>query len=298
MLSFFERDESVGYFDPRIEKLICTYRELSDIRPPVLFRTFLPTGYRQTTLSSVDPQFLSSVIYAKIILGMIITLYDDLADHPLHQNPTLLSKLYLLNVCADCSLPLDLSCNKERKNFELARFLFLELTKTLKEFPHFRKLKFVLQFDIEQFYSCNRYSSLVGIFPSCQNLTELRILGPHNMGIVAAGTIDLMAVEDLFFEELGACRKIFHFGQRLGRISNMIYTLQREIDEGDVTNEILTAMKEGVYSCGKYQKRLWKEFVKKQAQIRKQIIRSFNVSTYADGLVQLNHLHASLVGKI
>jgi hypothetical protein len=128
---------------------------------------------------------------------MIITLYDDLADHPLYQNPLLLSKLYSLNIGIDYQNEINLTSH-DKNIFELARFLFSELTKTLKIFTHFEAFKFILQFDIEQFYACNRYSSLIGIYPELQNLTESRILGPHNMGIIAAGMIDLMAVKNFF----------------------------------------------------------------------------------------------------
>ena len=66
--------------DPKIDSLIATYLDANTLRPEVLFRHFLPTGYRQTTLDSVSAELLSAAIYAKVHLGMLITLYDDFAD--------------------------------------------------------------------------------------------------------------------------------------------------------------------------------------------------------------------------
>lgn len=297
MQQICEQPSFAEYHNQKLEKLFAVYQEVSNIRPAILFHTFLPTGYRQTTLNSVQSDFFESVIYSKVILGMIITLYDDLADHPLHQNPLLLSKLYNLNIGIDYQDEINLT-PRDKNIFELARFLFSELTKTLKIFTHFETFKFILQFDIEQIYACNRYSSLIGISPELQNLTESRILGPHNMGIIAAGMIDLMAVKNFFPDELGLCRTVFHLAQRLGRISNLIYTLEREIKEGDMTNEILIAAKEKSISKEKYMEHLCKEFLRKINKIRRQKVQNFNSHLYADGFVKLDGLHASLMGRI
>jgi hypothetical protein len=86
--------------------------------------------------------------------------------------------------------------------------------------------------------------------------------------------------------------------QRLGRISNVIYTLEREIKEGDMTNEILIAAKEKSISKEKYKNDLQKEFFRKSNKIRRKKIQSFDNHIYADGFVKLDSLHASLMGRI
>lgn len=283
--------------DQNTEVLIATYLKASSLRSEVLFRHFLPTGYKQTTLNSVAKDLFSDVIHAKIHLGMIITLFDDFADHPKYRNSKLLSYLYQLNIGSDRPAPSALK-DDELKSYELARFLFLSLTEVLKTFPHYNTLLPALRFDIEQFYSCNRHSELMGLIPSIRNLTESRVLGPHNMGIVAAGTIDLMASPDMDLTELGSLREIFHLGQRLGRTSNLIFTLQRELREGDSTNEILISMQTRKSDQTKYQSQLLNEFTLHLQEIRSLQTVSLNSDHYAEGFVKLHELHAKLVGKI
>jgi hypothetical protein len=281
----------------QIESLVKTYRKINALRPEVLFSHFLPTGYKQTTLDSVSFDLVPAVIYAKVHLGMIITLYDDLADHPQYRDSQTLAQLYHLNVDNDKVTP-KMMAGGSRKNFELARFLFSSLTKVLASFPNFKTLLPVLQFDIEQFYACNRHSELMTQMPAVRNLTESRMLGSHNMGIVAAGTIDLMASADFNLEELSVCREVFLLGQRLGRISNIIYTLDREIAEGDTTNEILISEYTKKIDSNAYQVELMREFNSKLEDIRGRNVTSFNLGTYADGFLGLHNLYASLSGQI
>lgn len=283
--------------DPQIDSLIATYLKTNTLRPEVLFRQFLPKGYRQTTLDSVSSELFSAVIYAKVHLGMIITLYDDFADHPKYRNSQLLSHLYQLNVGVDKQAPGSLT-GSDLENYELARFLFLSLAKVLKSFPHAEVLMPVLRFDIEQFYACNRHSELMTSLPSIRNLTESRILGPHNMGIMAAGTIDLMASPAMDLAELGTCREIFHLGQRMGRTSNIIFTLQREVAEGDATNEILISAQTRKSDETNYQLQLLREFSVHVEEISRQQVRSFNSVRYAKGFESLHTLQGSLAGKI
>lgn len=287
--------QNVAQLESDYNSLIQNYRAVSAIRPEVLFRNFLPTGYRYTTLTSVGPEFFETAIFAKVHLGMIITLYDDLADHPKHRNPELLSELYLLNIDKDHSTP-HYFRGQERRVFELARFLFHQLTELLSSFPHFEMLKSALRFDIEQFYSCNRYSELISASPCLSNVMESKSLGPHNMGMVAAGTIDLMASSHIVPQEIGTCREVLLLGQRMGRISNLIFTFKREKEEGDITNEIVVASKhERLFD---YRADLVREFSEKQIQIRSYPLMTFKTYNYATGLLDLHNLHSSLEGKI
>ncbi len=278
-----------------LESLIKKYLSASNLRPEVLFQTFLPIGYRHTTISSVAPELFDSVLLAKIHLGMIITLYDDLADHPTYRNTKLLKELYRLNIAQDHTAPENLKPD-ETKTYELARYLFSNLTSLIETFDHASALRPALQFDIEQFYTCNRHSELMSALPAVRNIVETKNLGPYNMGMVAAGTIDLMASPSLNFMELGRCRELFILGQRMGRISNLIFTYKREQDEGDQTNEILISNIEN--NNENYRQCLLSEFSDILAAIRSINLFSFSADSYADGLIGLHQLHASLEGRI
>lgn len=276
-----------------IRALVRRYREGSTLRPDVLFTKFLPEGYRQTSLSSVDQDLRQLVVLAKVHLGMIITLYDDLADHPRYRNPSLLRELYQLNLGLDRRASALLT-KSERQIFELARFLFHDLAKVLADFPHARLLARVLQFDVEQFYIANRYSELITENPHARNLRELHALGPYNMGIVAAGTLDLMASPNFSPSTLGQAREVFLLGQRLGRISNLIFTFSRELDEGDCTNEIAIASGDSQSYCAQ----LMAEFQERAARICAFKMATFDVNAYANGFRRLYDLHSSLAGQI
>lgn len=279
----------------QLDQLIETYLTSSAARPEVLFRDFLITGYRATTLSSVPRDLSELVIFAKVHVGMIITLYDDLADNPKYRNPDLLQKLYSLNVGRDLQTPSELS-SEDKKTFELARFLFQQLDSVIQKLPNYQVLLPALRFDIEQFYACNRHSELMMVLPEVRNISESQTLGAHNMGMVAAGIIDLMGSPEFDLSELGVSREVLLLGQRLGRISNLIFTLQREVDEGDFTNEILIAEK--IHEAHDYQSRLLAEFEEKQNAIQKTQLKGFSVGQYAKGLEDLHHLYSRLEGKI
>lgn len=279
-----------------MEELAAFYRQrgLSPARHSVLFTHFLPQGYKVTTLGQVDEASYSHVLLAKMHLGMIITLYDDFADHPLFYNPPLLSRLYQLNVGKKLkgqTQGRERFTSQEQQTLDLAADLYAGLENHLQPLPHYRKLKSLLSFDIQYFYLCNRYAELVTEFPTLRNLTESRILGHHNMGMVAAGMIDLMGLPDFQWPELGRIREIFLLGQRLGRIGNVVATYDREMSEGDATNEIMIAGHSSTYRAS-----LEEEFfqgIEKINELGKDI-KSFAVSDYSRGLLRLYHLHLNL----
>lgn len=171
-------------------------------------------------------------------------------------------------------------------------------TEQIPGLPEFQIFKPVLQFDMEQFYTCNRHSELMTRIPQVRNLRESKALGPFNMGIVAAGTIDLMALSGLNLQELGRLREIFHLGQRLGRISNLLVTFDREFQEGDITNEILIAAETQGVEVKSYQDQLCDEFSRTREVICSSNVESFSSMEYAKGFNHLNDLHLSLRGQI
>ncbi len=278
----------------KIEKLVTEYEAISQIRDRRLFTDFLVNGYKMTTLSSVSSKNLDNVIFAKVCLGMIITLYDDLADNPQYYNPKLLKSLYQLNL-GDSSRKSTLAPD-DVKTYELAQYLFLNLEKTLESFVNYSSMAEILAFDIQHVFLANRYSELITANPSMRNMTESKVLGPYNMGMVAAGIIDLMASPFFDKTETGHIREFLIKGQRLGRIGNLVSTYQREINEGDVTNEILIEPK----GSDLYKNELMNEFYEGLIEIKKleKHVLCIDLNSYVDGLLRLYHLHIDLEGII
>lgn len=278
-----------------VELLAQKYEQVFQHRDRRLFTEFLVKGYQQTTLNTVPSELMDDVVYAKVCLGMLITLYDDLADNPLFYNPDLLKHLYRLNIGEKPNMPADL-CLRELQIYQLALDLFFELEQAIRSFPNFRSVSDIFVFDLKQFFLANQYSELMTAHPHMRNLTEIKNHGPYNMGMVAAGMIDLMASPDFDMQEMGEVREFLIKGQRMGRIGNIIHTFKRELAENDVTNEIL--LHPG--GAERYQEMLEEELYTglRDLSVRAIRFKSLLLKTYVEGLRNLYQLHTSMEGII
>lgn len=282
-----------------IDDIIDHYISIINIRPRVLFSHFLVEGYKITALSNIDPQCAGPCLDAKIMLGMLITLLDDLADNPRYFNPELLRILYQIGGQSP-SFKSSVFSEHELEIIELTEFLIMNIKKILSSLPNYQSLYKIFLFDIWQIYLSNRYSELMTAIPAVRNLTEAKFYGPYNMGMVAAGMIDLMATSSLELNELGKCREIFLLGQRLGRIGNLIATYEREQNEDDLTSEISIYNEINFHHHSSYQEILKHEHELGLREIshHEHSIKNFNTSLYSVGLEKLFALHQSMIGTI
>lgn len=276
---------------PETSSLIHHYHSISPLRDKRLFSHFLIPGYQMTTISSVRSDIEEHVQLAKLNLGMLITLIDDLADHPEHFNPKLLEHLYKLLPGQIPSTTPHLS-KEDRKTYQLAEKLVTNLDQHLRELPHYQGLIELLIFDLEEIYRANHYAEKMRQFPTLRNLKESQHYGPYNMGMLAAGLIDLMGSKTIDINELGQSRECFLLGQRMGRIGNLLSTYQRELNENDLTNEISLSQDET------YSEKLESEFLNLKLELLAKDLKSFNVYNYAQGMEKLFNLHMGLVGII
>lgn len=279
----------------KTENLINHYLSVSSIRHKKLFTEFLPKGYHYTTLSSVDKNHFEDAQFAKLCLAMLITLYDDLADNPKLYNPKLLKELYKLNLNEIPDIP-KLYSESDVDHYDLARELFYQLENTVKKFPLHDHLLPLLIFDIKHVFFANQYSEAMTRFPEARNLTESKMLAPYNMGMVASGIIDLMASPAFNLAHTGSAREVFIIGQRLGRISNVLTTYEREVAEEDVTNELMI----GPSSLDKNKESLMNEFKTGLKEIRDHHsgIPGVDLNAYSNGLSDFFELHLSMKGII
>ncbi len=253
------------------------------------------------------PTLFDKVLLTKLHLGMLITLYDDFADNPNLQNPALLEELYKVPYSIDSIDTFHLT-EREQDSVELASHLGSQIIELIQDFPQYEQLAKFFQFDLWQFYQCNRYSQLVTSVPSAANCLELATYGPHNMGMVAAGMIDLMATDVVPPSELGSMRTALLLGQRIGRISNMLTTYEREVAEGDVTNELQYSGTLGIEhldclfqpTVQERQHELCQERERLFGKMEKfsDLITTFSVPGYIEGLRALQHLHEKMTHTI
>ncbi len=265
-------------------------------RAPALFNEFLVKGYTAVTLSSVPKEKFSELLRAKLCLGTLITLYDDFADRPTQADPQLLEALYHLRFGKQektIAQPL-----RYRQVLEFARSLFSEIEMVLKRLPQYSRFHEILNFDLAQFYSANQFSSLLIAHPHLNNTLENRLYAHHNMGMVMAAMMDLMAAENLRLSELGETREIFLMGQRLGRIFNVLTTYKREILDGDITGELSTCGNE--HDLERAKRRLGQEVRGLYKKIEGFSLRvtAFSVPAYLEGLIEVQKLHEKMEGTI
>jgi hypothetical protein len=257
--------------------------KIAPFRNQRLFSEFLPKGYEMTTLDTVENR--NEIIELKIILGTLITLYDDFADRPDRLNPKLLQLLYQIPF-ENISLPEEFFNIEEKLAFNLAKLLFEKLFTGMKKLQNFHLLFDIFCFDLKQFFLANHYSQLLTQHHHLSNKRENQLYLHHNMGIVMAGMIDLMNVSKFHQSDLGRARSLFLMGQRAGRISNVLTTYEREIKENDRTNELFVS--ENTSNLQIEHASLIEEMS------HYKYIKSFSCTQYWKGILALNELHSKL----
>lgn len=269
---------------------------LSPYRRPALFSQFLVKGYTAVTLSSVPEAKFSELLRAKVCLGTLITLYDDLADRPTQQNSQLLEVLYGLDF-QRCDFAGHLNAD-DRHIVSFAKSLFIEMNEILMRQPHYQHLNEVLNFDLKQFYSANQFSSLLTANPFINNSLENRLYAHHNMGMVMAAMMDLISIRDLNFAEFGAIREVLLMGQRMGRIFNVLSTRKREFIDGDITGELSICRCEIEIAVA--ERKLRNEIQELHDRIYEfnTHITTFSIMAYLKGLTEVQVLHEKMEGII
>ncbi len=278
-----------------IDDAIEYYLSVINFRSKELFSYFFVKGYKYTQLSSVMSEYENETFSAKMYLGMLITLIDDLADNPKCFNPGLLSLMY-----SNEMVTLEKLSVSDIDLINLKNFLFKNLHSHIKKLPNYEELVGVFNFDLEKVYLSNKFSELITSKTFICNNYEMKLYGSYTMGVLAAGMIDLMGIKNINYGEIGACREIFIIGQRLAKIANNISTFAREKLENDITNEITHSLNTSKKDFNYYKNKLEKEFLRgiKLIDKSKNKISSFNVLDYSHGIEKLFELNMSLIGKI
>ena len=279
-----------------LDGALVDYRKHIAYRDEVLFTEFLPQGYQLVTLSCVPQKYFYTVLFVKCNLGMFITLIDDFADNPKLRNRELLDKLYQVPF-DDEFIELDGCSVEERGICELALKLRANMKKHIRKLPGFLTLYDVFKFDFEEVMRANAFSELITDRPDIVNPEECRHYGAYNMGMVLAGMIDLMSVEEVS-DPLGRLREVFLLGQRHGRLSNLLSTLDREKAEADQTNELVALSEYRGVSLSSQLAAADDERAQILRSLDEAEVSQFKVDRYASGLRKLHELHTSMIGSI
>lgn len=275
------------------------------------FLQFFRKGFEYTTLSSLDSSYHNSLIVCKTLLASFLTLCDDFID---------VADLRDLDVFALlCKVPFErdtisyLSIDRSHHAvFDMAITFWEEFFSILSTLPRYNELKSLLRFDIEQMITGLQYSALLFQHPFLAHERESCIYQSNTMIMIGIGTMDLMGSPKFDIEELGLVRFLLSTRQRMGRISNVLATLPKEIQDRDLTNDILIiGLEEQLISHSEFasldaeillekvspiSQRLEKEWKCLHDEIYQtgKHLKSFDIDSFLEGAERLHQLYIGL----
>jgi len=263
-------------------------------------------GMKKVTLDSVDDEYKNSVYVTKTKSIILNYLLDDLIDRRKQKE--------VLEVIINSEEIYRPKNEKDRETIKLARDLWQDVQKDIKQYPKYSEFRELFFYDYEQFFNALRYSFLLNNRPFINNLIENQMYLSHNMQGIISIDIDLMASPKLDCDDLPILREIAWFAQRLGRIGNSLTTWEREVKEDDFTSEIFAlAVCENVLDASdfkdkekvvrkikesKLEKKLLKEWENnyRVMSILGSNIKSFSLDSFMQGLRELIRMHLISTG--
>ena len=151
-------------------------------------------------------------------------------------------------------------------------------------------------------------------YPFLAHEVESNLYQSHTMLMVTFGTMDLMSSPDFKIEELGLIRSLLIKRQRMGRISNIIATLSKELEDRDITNDVvISGLEEQVITHSEFHTLEVPELIEKLSPTIQKFLaewetlyddiyetgmhlNSFDISSFLKGATQLHKLYISLFG--
>ncbi|MBI2530138.1 MAG: hypothetical protein HYW05_03265 [Candidatus Diapherotrites archaeon] len=190
-------------------------------------------------LSCVDLKCIDSLSTTKTKVAILDTLIDDVADS------TKIEDDFFLNELSKFAFERKyIEWNKlnqyQIKYIKNTLAVWDDIIETIKKYPRFEEFKRILEWDVNQVINSMKFAHLVNTVPNLNNLVENRAYGHHSMTVIMCGTIDLMCSPSFDMRDFSKIRKVLYYAQQLARIGNMINTYPREINEEDISSEILT----------------------------------------------------------
>ena len=196
--------------------------------------------------SCTDPKHLQSLCITRTKVMILDTLLDDIADIPNEKVDFFLNELLKFPFERE-TIQWERLNEEEKKYIENTLALWDDITETARSYPRFTEFERIFEFDIRQLINSMRFAHLANTFPEFDNIVENRVYGHHSMTVIICGMLELMCSPTFDIRELHQVRKLLFYSQQLARIGNMVSTYSREINERDISSEILTiAVEQGV----------------------------------------------------
>ncbi|MBI2602736.1 MAG: hypothetical protein HYW48_06750 [Deltaproteobacteria bacterium] len=273
--------------------------------------TAAKTTQMRSPKKSLDPSLDEIANTAKTIGVMWDVFMDDIADEYL---PTERAEL-MLDVAFNKASNKRLSANEQAylRECENCHKLVFELARKL---PGYKRHALALRREYMQIRKCFSYSLETRQNFQAIDFTKYVQIMSNNMHMIANGVIDLMKLDykETFFDN-PLLRKMFVFGQRMGRIGNATTTYEYEIERGDYTSEIFAlAISLGLLDSDSFEdpKRVlasvynadleavlwtfWKGYRFQLMELAPSL-PSLDIKSYVAGLEKLRLLHLGSRGK-
>ncbi len=187
------------------------------------------------TLSSVPSSEKENVITLKTLLTIFVAIFDDIAD--VDKDVT---AIYELQKVPHHVEQVDMSTisEKNRPLFALSLDIWRYFITEIREYPRFFYFEDMFFFDVKQMINSFLYACIVNKNPSLMSYSESDNYGSHNMMMMIYCDVDMIASENIKYEEVPRLREIFWRGQKMGRIGNWLTTWKREIKDNDFSSGI------------------------------------------------------------
>ena len=265
-------------------------------------------GVRLTRLSCVDDSLRDANDVTKVLGVMFDVLLDDVADASDEAD-----YLEQLIAVATSVHPVDFgSFSLEQRAYAgVASALWETIQSRAGQAPRYAEFRDLLRFDYLQLLNTMRYSMMLNQDVRLLNMAEHDLYLPHNMHMMASGTLDLMCSPEFDRSELGLVRECLWHAQCMGRVGNLVTTWERELKERDFTSGVFArAILQGVLTpeelrsgatdkvrsailsndCEGYFLRRWR-FHREQIDALGGRIRSVDVGALTGGLERLIAIH-------
>jgi len=183
------------------------------------------------TLSTADKKYSENMIDCKMILTLLCTLIDDVAEK--NKDKTLLDEM--ISIFNSNNEKIDVKNEKTKYVMKLWK----KLIENLEQLPGYNEYIDVFLFDMKQFLNAFEYSYLLNNKQEIINLKEMEIYDCHNMIVYLLNGVDVIASNNLDPQDLPYLRKAFWYAQQMARIGNWISTWKRELVEGDMSSAVI-----------------------------------------------------------
>lgn len=232
----------------------------SPLRTKELFDWLFDT-YNYLFLSSVDPQYISTLADIKTTLCIIDTAVDDACDNAvlIEKNGgekftrSILGLIYNIDMAEECK-QIEFNIKNKGKYYEIAKDILENSIDFIKSLPRFYEF-------VDEFILAMRNVAYSNEFCYCVNTSKIvypfsyivENRSPSTM-VVVHSILDLMCSPDFDKKELGKVIPLFMMADTVAMLSNTISTWSREILERDYSSPVLAlALERGLIEFNDFQ---------------------------------------------